>query len=104
MQNIEMATARLTMQCDLSQDPRQRGVYADVSSLQEYFALDIGPIQAQCRSTGIRHERLRINDFDPVHLRARLPDVVSDMYAAHAAAGGTAYVHCTAGAPLLSLV
>lgn len=67
--------------------------------VQEYFSLDIAPIQARAAETeGVRHERLRINDFDAFHLRVRLPQVIKDMYAAHQAAGGTAYVHCTAGA------
>ena len=65
--------------------------------VQEYFALDIAPVQQRCEEVGIRHERLRINDFDPVHLRQRLPAVVRGMATAHAATGGTAYVHCTAG-------
>lgn len=67
--------------------------------MQAYFDLDIKPIQDACKKAGIRHERLRINDFDPFHLRQRLPHVIKDMYAAHQAAGGTVYVHCTAGAP-----
>lgn len=46
--------------------------------------------------------RLRAADVGVGHLRKkqRRPlQVIKDMYAAHAAAGGTAYVHCTAGAP-----
>ena len=43
--------------------------------MQEYFSLDIKPIQARAAEAGVRHERLRINDFDAFHLRVRLPQV-----------------------------
>lgn len=78
---------------------RRKSAPAALRDLQEYFSLDIAPVQQRCEAVGVRHERLRINDFDPVNLRQRLPAVVRGMATAHAAAGGTAYVHCTAGAP-----
>jgi protein-tyrosine phosphatase len=66
--------------------------------MQAYFGLDIEPIQERSAEVGVTHLRLPINDFDPYHLRQRLPEVVRDMVKAHRKAGGVAYVHCTAGA------
>jgi protein-tyrosine phosphatase len=45
----------------------------------------------------IPHLRLPVNDFDPFNLRLRLPQVIKHLAAAHKEAGGTAYIHCTAG-------
>jgi hypothetical protein len=72
-----------------------------LSMMQEYFSLDIKPIQARCKEVAMPHKRLRINDFDPFNLRLRLPQVIKEMFAAHKASGGSAYVHCTAGEALL---
>jgi hypothetical protein len=65
--------------------------------VQEYFSLDIEPIQLRCKAVSVPHLRLRINDFDPFNLRLRLPEVIKQLAAAHKTAGGTAYIHCTAG-------
>jgi len=62
-----------------------------------YFNLDIKPIEARCKELGVRHVRFRVHDFDPFDLRKKLPDAVAALAGAHAATGGTAYVHCTAG-------
>ncbi|KAG1664254.1 hypothetical protein FOA52_003508 [Chlamydomonas sp. UWO 241] len=62
-----------------------------------YFNLDIKPVEARCAELGIKHIRFRIRDFDPHDLRARLPDAVRALVAAHDPSSGTAYIHCTAG-------
>jgi hypothetical protein len=67
--------------------------------MQEYFDLDIKPIQQRAKEVGLRHVRLRINDMDPLSLRLRLPEVIKSMH--HEVVStppGIAYVHCTAGA------
>lgn len=63
-----------------------------------YFDLDVSPIRQRCATRGdIAHLRHAIRDFDPFSLRRRLPGAVALLSQAAAAAGGTAYVHCTAG-------
>jgi hypothetical protein len=65
---------------------------------QEYFSLDIEPIRARCALPGgPDHLRHAVRDFDPFSLRRRLPTAVALLARRHAARGGTAYVHCTAG-------
>lgn len=66
---------------------------------QEYFSLDIKPIQDRCSVLkGVTHLRLGIHDFDPFNLRLRLPDVIKELAIAHAETSRTVYIHCTAGA------
>ena len=72
-----------------------------------YFSLDLAPIKARCEERGdINHVRHRIRDFDPFSLRMELPGAVALLAQQAAAAGGTSYVHCTAGlgrAPAVAL-
>ncbi|KAG1655815.1 hypothetical protein FOA52_008378 [Chlamydomonas sp. UWO 241] len=65
----------------------------------EYFGIDMAAIKARCKERGdIRHVRFRIADFNPFDLRGKLPKAVTRLAKAHdPAAGGSVYIHCTAG-------
>ncbi|MEW5298707.1 MAG: hypothetical protein WDW36_001798 [Sanguina aurantia] len=65
----------------------------------EWFNLDIGAIERRCLARGdIKHVRMPVRDFDPFDLRLKLPKVIARLTKEHdPAAGGTIYIHCTAG-------
>lgn len=73
-----------------------------ILSLQEdsdmaYFGLDLAPILAAC-SGRIDHVRRPLRDFDAHSLRMGLPAAVAALQGSMQRQGGTAYIHCTAGA------
>lgn len=73
-----------------------------ILSLQEdsdmaYFGLDLAPILAACAGR-IDHVRRPLRDFDAHSLRMGLPAAVAALQRSMQRQGGTAYIHCTAGA------
>ncbi|MEW5308603.1 MAG: hypothetical protein WDW38_000548 [Sanguina aurantia] len=67
----------------------------------EWFNLDIGAIVSRRCFSGRRmdqHLGMPVRDFDPFDLRLKLPKVIARLTKEHdPAAGGTIYIHCTAG-------
>ncbi|CAD7702286.1 unnamed protein product [Ostreobium quekettii] len=64
----------------------------------KYWGLDGAVIKDRCASRGdVKHLHLPIRDFDPKSLRQRLPKIVAEFSRQHEQAGGTIYIHCTAG-------